>query len=202
MKVARLAFLQAFNMTLTASSHDDGWRSVLHRSSNRFSEWVWRDSCQVIRAVRDEVQRGSLIFVPKNDDLRACVKAIQEKRQQQPARFVPRAVTQQMCDETPRAPQALDTLSDLSDTGALSDAQPFQYVPNNLTGEFEQLAASTNNPRFAAKMLGYEYKRFGDILHHFKPDNGLGPADNIIWHDNGDVFFNGRFVANFHDWAN
>ncbi|AET88972.1 hypothetical protein BYI23_A011340 [Burkholderia sp. YI23] len=93
--------------------------------------------------------------------------------------------------------------ADDSDGGSLlSNAEPFEYVPSDLSGDAEQLAASTNNPRFAAKMLGYDYKRFGDILHDFKPDNGLGPADNVIWHDNGDVYFNGNFVANFHDWAN
>ncbi|ANB74548.1 hypothetical protein AYM40_04705 [Paraburkholderia phytofirmans OLGA172] len=64
------------------------------------------------------------------------------------------------------------------------------------------MPASTNNPKFAAKMLGYDQNTFGDMLHNFKPDNGLGPADNVIWHDNGDVYFNGDFIANFHDWAN
>ncbi len=39
-------------------------------------------------------------------------------------------------------------------------------------------------------------------MHNFKPDNGLGPADNVIWHDNGAVYFKGNFIANFHDWAN
>lgn len=84
----------------------------------------------------------------------------------------------------------------------LGEVPPFEYVPEALSGEVEELAASTNNPKFAAKMLGYDQKTFGDILHNFKPDNGLGPADNVIWHDNGDVYFSGHFIANFHDWAN
>jgi hypothetical protein len=50
-----------------------------------------------------------------------------------------------------------------------------------------ELAASMNNPRFAAKMLGYDYKTFGTMLHKFKDGNGIGPADNSIFHDNGDV---------------
>lgn len=87
------------------------------------------------------------------------------------------------------------------DASSLGDAQSFEYVPDDLSGSVLDLAASTNNPRYAAKMLGYDQIRFGDILHNFKPDNGLGPADNVIWHDNGDVYFNGNFVANFHDWA-
>lgn len=84
----------------------------------------------------------------------------------------------------------------------LGDAQPFEYIPDALTDDVEALAASTNNPDYAAKMLGYDRKTFGYVLHEFKPANGLGPADNVIWHDNGDVYFNGNFVANFHDWAN
>ncbi|MGF6636130.1 hypothetical protein [Paraburkholderia sp. MM6662-R1] len=92
-----------------------------------------------------------------------------------------------------------------SDRGAstlLGDAQPFEYVPDALSGDVVELAASTNNPNYAAKMLGYDRKTFGAILHRFKPGNGLGPADNVIWHDNGDVYFNGNHIGNFHDWAN
>ncbi|MFL9928635.1 hypothetical protein P0D88_05025 [Paraburkholderia sp. RL18-103-BIB-C] len=96
-----------------------------------------------------------------------------------------------------------DDASGFTDTATpLGDAQPFEYTPDAVSGEAEELAASTNNPKFAAKMLGYDQNTFSDILHNFKPDNGLGPADNVIWHDNGDVYFNGNFVANFHDWAN
>ena len=97
--------------------------------------------------------------------------------------------------------------SSLADVGGdistpLGDAQPFKYTSDALNSVSEELAASTNNPKFAAKMLGYDQNTFSDILHIFKPGNGLGPADNVIWHDNGDVYFNGHFVANFHDWAN
>ncbi|NIF53638.1 hypothetical protein F3J19_16295 [Burkholderia sp. Ax-1724] len=65
----------------------------------------------------------------------------------------------------------------------------------------ESAFLSTNNPDYAAKMLGYDRKTFGKILHMFKPRNGLGPADNLIWHDNGDVYFKGSYIGNFHDWA-
>ncbi|EEA00367.1 hypothetical protein BH160DRAFT_4314 [Burkholderia sp. H160] len=82
------------------------------------------------------------------------------------------------------------------------DAQPFAYTPDAVSGEAEQLAASTNNPRFAAKMLGYDYKTFGTMLHKFKDRNGPGPADNSIFHDNGDVEFNGHiFEDSIHDYA-
>jgi hypothetical protein len=95
-----------------------------------------------------------------------------------------------------------DVLPDGRIATPLADAQPFEYAPGAVSGDVDELAASTNNPKFAAKMLGYDQDTFGDILHNFKPDNGLGPADNVIWHDNGDVYFKGNFIANFHDWAN
>ncbi|MEZ0604824.1 hypothetical protein ACAX43_22070 [Paraburkholderia sp. IW21] len=104
---------------------------------------------------------------------------------------------------TGAASSLIEAASDVADTaGPPGDAQPFEYIPDAVSGDVDELAASTNNPKFAAKMLGYDQKTFGDILHSFKPDNGLGPADNVIWHDNGDVYFNGNFIANFHDWAN
>ena len=84
----------------------------------------------------------------------------------------------------------------------LGVAKPFRYAPSLPSNDVLELAASTGNPRFAAKMLGYDYQTFGGILHRFKPDNGLRPNDNVIWHDNGDVYFDGKFIANFHDWAN
>ncbi|MBR8334337.1 hypothetical protein KDW69_22020 [Burkholderia ambifaria] len=65
----------------------------------------------------------------------------------------------------------------------------------------ESLAASTNNPNFAAKMLGYDRKTFGQMLHVLKPANGLGPADNLIFHDSGDVEFKGVILDNIHDYA-
>jgi hypothetical protein len=84
----------------------------------------------------------------------------------------------------------------------LGAAQPFRYIPEVVNADAEELAASTNNPRFAAKMLGYDYKTFGAMLHKFKDANGLGPADNSIFHDNGNVEFNGRiFEDSIHDYA-
>lgn len=102
------------------------------------------------------------------------------------------------------APSSLaDVASDLTETATpLGDAQPFDYTPDPLSGDTEELAASTNNPRYAAKMLGYDYKTFGTMLHKFKDANRLGPADNSIFHDNGDVEFNGKiFEDSIHDYA-
>ncbi|NML98414.1 hypothetical protein HHL24_10670 [Paraburkholderia sp. RP-4-7] len=85
---------------------------------------------------------------------------------------------------------------------SLGDTQPFEYTENTVSGDTEELAASTNNPKFAAKMLSYDYKTFGTMLHKFKDANGLGPADNSIFHDNGDMEFNGRiFEDSIHDYA-
>jgi hypothetical protein len=87
-------------------------------------------------------------------------------------------------------------------SGSLGDAQPFEYVPDGLSDEVEQLAASTRNPKFAAKMLGYDQDTFGDMLHELKPKNGLRPSDNVIFHDDGSVEFNGRMLDdNIHNYA-
>jgi hypothetical protein len=43
-----------------------------------------------------------------------------------------------------------------------------------VSGDVEELAASTNNPKYAAKMLGYDQNTFGDMLHNFKPTTALG----------------------------
>ncbi|KVL25044.1 hypothetical protein [Burkholderia sp. MSMB1835] len=83
----------------------------------------------------------------------------------------------------------------------LEDAQPFDYAAGTIGDSVESLAAATNNPNFAAKMLGYDRKTFGQMLHILKPANGLGPADNVIFHDSGDVEFKGVIIDNIHDYA-
>ena len=69
-----------------------------------------------------------------------------------------------------------------------------------LGGDIEELAASTNNPNYAAKMLGYNRKIFGDMIHAMKAANDLRGDDNVIWHDNGDVYFNGYVIDNMHSY--
>jgi RHS repeat-associated protein len=94
------------------------------------------------------------------------------------------------------------------------DQNLYAYVGNNTpnrtdptglasvyTGEASELAASTVNPGYAAKMLGYDQFTFSEMLHQFKPYYGLGPADNVTFHDNGDVYFRGDLVGNIHDFA-
>jgi hypothetical protein len=93
-----------------------------------------------------------------------------------------------------------DDASDDRTQVSLSDADPFEYVAGAASADVEELAASTGNPEYAAKMLGYDRTTFGDMIHVMKPENGLGPADNVIWHDNGDVYFNGKLIDNMHNY--
>jgi hypothetical protein len=64
-----------------------------------------------------------------------------------------------------------------------------------------ELAASTMNPKYAARMLGYDMNTFGGMIHRFKPEHSLRPNDNLQFYDNGDVFFQGQYVGNIHDFA-
>ena len=92
-----------------------------------------------------------------------------------------------------------DVLPDGSIAKAL-DAAPFEYVPHTLSEEAMELAASTNNPKFAAKMLGYSRSEFRDMVHRFKKTLGVGPDETLEWHDNGDVYFKGIYLDNFNDY--
>ena len=92
-----------------------------------------------------------------------------------------------------------DVLPDGSIAKALESA-PFEYVPHTLSDEAIELAASTNDPKFAAKMLGYSGSQFREMVHRFKDVNGIGPADSLDWHDNGDVYFKNMYIDNFHDY--
>ena len=82
----------------------------------------------------------------------------------------------------------------------LSDAGAFEYRPDVVSGKAQELAASTNNPNYAAKMRGYDRDTFGDMIHAMKSENGLKGDDIVIWHDNGDVHFNGMKIDNMHNY--
>lgn len=77
----------------------------------------------------------------------------------------------------------------------------FNYVPDVLSENVEQLAASTNSPKFAAKMLGYDQKTFGKMIHVMKQENQLRGNDNVVWHDNGDISSKGVVIDNMHGYA-
>ncbi len=83
----------------------------------------------------------------------------------------------------------------------LGDASVFDYADTPLSGDIQELAASTTNPNFAAKMLGYQRKIFGNMIHQMKDANDLGGADNVLWHDNGDVEFQGVVIDNMHNYG-
>jgi hypothetical protein len=64
-----------------------------------------------------------------------------------------------------------------------------------------ELAASTMNPRYAARMLGYDLNTFGDMLHAFKDFYRLRPDNNVRFYYNGDVFFQGQYAGNIHEFG-
>jgi hypothetical protein len=95
-----------------------------------------------------------------------------------------------------------DILPDGTIATALNNAQPFEYMPDVPSDDVLDLAASTNNPRFAARMLGYDENTFSEMLHVFKPANGLRPSDNVVFHDDGSVEFGKQILDdNIHNYA-
>jgi hypothetical protein len=64
-----------------------------------------------------------------------------------------------------------------------------------------ELAESTMNPRYPARMLGYDLNTFGDMIHAFKDFYRLRPDNNVRFYDNGDVFFQGQYVGNIHEFG-
>ena len=99
--------------------------------------------------------------------------------------------------------------------GTKDDLNLYAYVGNNPVNRVDptglakvelggaiQVAASTASPDFAAKMLGYDRKTFGAMIHVMKADLKLGPADNVKFMDNGDVMFGGVVRGNMHDYGN
>ena len=87
------------------------------------------------------------------------------------------------------------------DSTPLGDAQPFDYQPDLPDGDVEQLAKSTINERYAAKMLGYDMDTFGGMIHALKDEYSLRGDDNVTFHDSGDVYFNGEWLDNIHTYA-
>ncbi|KXV08265.1 hypothetical protein CR51_10765 [Caballeronia megalochromosomata] len=70
-----------------------------------------------------------------------------------------------------------------------------------MSGDAMDLAASTSSPNYAAQMLGYDRKIFGKMIHVMKDANDLGGADNVIWHDDGSVYFREIWIDNMHNYA-
>jgi hypothetical protein len=95
-----------------------------------------------------------------------------------------------------------DAADDLTEAATpLDDAQPFEYTPGTVSGDVEELAKSTVNERYAAKMLGYGMDTFGGMIHALKEQYSLRGDDNVTFHDSGDVYFNGEWLDNIHTYA-
>ncbi|SMG45145.1 hypothetical protein [Paraburkholderia susongensis] len=93
--------------------------------------------------------------------------------------------------------------NDMDARTPLGNTQPFEYSENDFpdaTGT-EELAGTTNE-KYARKMLGYDSSSFREMIHRFKKSNGIGPNDDLEFEENGDVYFNGDYLDNFHGYDN
>ncbi|PVX74643.1 hypothetical protein [Paraburkholderia unamae] len=213
MQFARRAFLEDGGTMRALSVASDGdLRAVLGKIDVFGGEWTRGQQLHDLRDLWDAVFRavreGGLIFVPEREDLRACVKAIQEDREKRPAHGAqrpqdrsPYSTVEQMMGKPPRMPQNPAKPSWMTGSTPLGDAEPFGFTPDAAGGDTLELAASTNDPNYAAKMLGYDRKTFGDMVHVMKDDLNLRGDDNVIWHDTGAVEFKKNIIGNMHDYA-
>jgi uncharacterized protein RhaS with RHS repeats len=99
--------------------------------------------------------------------------------------------------------------------GTKDDLNLYAYVGNNpvnrvdptglakvAVGNAIQVAAATMDENYAAKMLGYDRKVFGAMIHVMKKENSLGGADNVKFFDDGKVTFRGVLIDNMHNYGN
>jgi hypothetical protein len=95
-----------------------------------------------------------------------------------------------------------DFTSDLTDDAAtpLSDAQPFDYQPDMPDGDVEDLAGTTDE-KYARKMYGYDSATFREMIHRFKRAFPVGANQDLEFEENGDVYFNGEYLDNFHGYG-
>ncbi|WP_232477605.1 hypothetical protein [Caballeronia calidae] len=192
MQIAREAFLQNGFLHTSLTACDTELRSVLARIDiHRGPAYFPYEVSEVAQAVLDEVKHGNLVFVPTNEDLRICVKAIQEDRKkrhasdaQQPRSANPYATIEQMIGEPLRMPQNLDTLS------PLDDVQPFKYHPGMPDGEVFDLAKTPN-----AGEPGSWYTNSGSGQMRLYGDGGQPVVDLDFEHDHG------QGVPHAHNWS-
>ena len=143
MQVARMAFLQSrFRTSDPCFDHDV--RALLGRLDDYRPIWQM-NTRQVTEAVLDAVKNGSLIFVPEHQDLRTCVKAIQEDRRMRTAPAAPSPQSDMpspdhvVYENSPRASRKVDTPSySLGTKTLLGDATPFEYGEHSPVGEAVQ----------------------------------------------------------------
>ncbi|WP_241496004.1 hypothetical protein [Paraburkholderia monticola] len=202
LNVAHEAFVKwATPGAWTSSDADmDSLRGLLGRVNDSGLRINMMSNHEVASEIHRQLRSRRLVFVPPHWEVNWYLEGERAKRIREATRGDSPIQHESAGGGTTRQAVSVRATS-AQPMFALSDGQPFEYTSDIVGGDVDQLAASTNNPKYAAKMLGYDQKTFGWMLHEFKPSNGLGPADNVIWHDNGDVYFRGNFVANFHDWA-
>ncbi|REG59106.1 hypothetical protein B0G80_1833 [Paraburkholderia sp. BL6669N2] len=108
MRAARHAFVARGGQLSWASASEHDLRSVLGRTDDFRNQMT--EGHKLVQVVLDAVSDGSLVFVPERDELRACVRAIQEDGETRPAfssqlteSANPYATVQQMMGKPPRA---------------------------------------------------------------------------------------------------
>ncbi|WP_233802790.1 hypothetical protein [Paraburkholderia sp. HP33-1] len=152
---------------------------------------------QVAQAICRAIERGSLLFVPSRKEVERYIEEERKRR-----RYTAAADDAPTLDTLGSAAKSTQSTSSVpvSPATPLSNAQPFVYQPDIPDSNAEELAASTNNPDYAAKMLGYDRDTFGKMIHVMKAANDLRGNHNVVWHDNGDVFFRGNWLDNMHNY--
>ncbi|MGF6368681.1 hypothetical protein OKW40_001431 [Paraburkholderia sp. RAU6.4a] len=151
MKEALAAWLRyAPSILLSHQSHE--LRDMLGRSDIRVHMYRMKNH-EVAKALYNEVKDGRLIFVPERDEMRECVQAIREQREkasqsglarvQQPADT---DMASSLYGNSPRVPQNL------------GNAQPFEYQPNAISDDVQDIAARGVNEVQEAQCFA-EYER-------------------------------------------
>jgi hypothetical protein len=158
------------------------------------------NNLQVTRAICRAIEQGSLLFVPTREDVERYLDE-ERKRRRYAARTdgppVPGALTRAV------QPTQLTSPVPASPAVPLSGAQPLEYSDDDLrdTVDKEELAGTTNE-KYARKIFGYDSCTFREMIHRFKKTNGIGPNDDLEFEENGDVYFNGDYIDNFHGYDN
>jgi hypothetical protein len=199
MLAAREAFLQSGLRHTSLSASEFDLRAVLGRINyHHGSMYAPFGMNEVVQTVLEEIQKGNLIFVPLNEDLRVCVKAIQEDRQRQaasrqssrPDRFDSGAAARQMYRKPPRVPQNLDAPLYSSSAGSFGDAQPFEYQPHVPDGEIFNLAKTPNDGE-----PGSWYTNSGSGQMRLYGNSGQPAVDFDFDHDHG------QGIPHAHNWS-
>ncbi|MBB5511286.1 hypothetical protein [Paraburkholderia atlantica] len=160
MEEARAAWLQhSPSKLLSHQSYE--LRDMLGRSDNRFHMYRMRDY-EVAKALYNEVKDGSLIFVPERDEMRRCVQAIREQREDASRSDSERArlpndadMLRSIAGKSPRAPRNL------------GNAKPFEYTKHALSDDVQKISARGVSEFHEAECFA-EYERNLDECNLYK----------------------------------